>query len=205
MNSTGLRLEQDVPGNNRMDAIVGSFSLTKRLIGPVLALSLLWPSALAGNRNMYLAATGPAPLRFAATLAQYNPARVLPLLDLGDAPKTNVVETTRSTEMTLDTSSLLEAVPPVPPRENVSMEPVSIPAEQPIITPEGSIPPEVKPGQSQITPQMLLRYFNRDGTQAGSKEVVVPMPVEFTPPGPVNSPATPANKSSALYLSPAAK
>jgi hypothetical protein len=53
-------------------------------------------------------------------------------------------------------------------------------------------PGMTKPAEAQITPQMLIRYFNQ-----GTNEVIVPASVEFTPP----TPKTAAGGSSATYIS----
>jgi hypothetical protein len=71
-----------------------------------------------------------------------------------------------------------------PPLDNQQdLHPVVEPSENPGMT---------TPAQAQITPQMLIRYFNQ-----GTNEVIVPASVEFTPPVPKSA----AGGSSATYIS----
>jgi hypothetical protein len=181
---------------------VGSFSLFRPLGFVVLGATLVCAGVLAGNNGNYLAAMGPSPLRFRAAAPVYDAGMVLPALDMGYATETNVVEklptATRVTEMNEGTGFT--------PVETESPQPVTKSTPPPGAT---SVPEtynsEVKPAQSQITPQMLLRYFKQNGTTDGgtgaSKEVMMPM--EFTPPAPAAG--TTPSKSSATYLSPPAK
>ena len=166
---------------------VGSISkinLVSRLIGALLVSA----GTFAGDN--YLAAIGPAPIRFREAKPEYDPAKVLPPLKMADAPATNVVETVTQSE------------PIVRPAETtpVATEPTATP--QPPAAVPVEIAPQPQPGMpesrtesNQMTPQMLLRYFSKDG----SREVFVPAPLEFTPP------PSSGTRSSAVYNSPPAK
>jgi hypothetical protein len=132
----------------------------------------------------YLVKVGPKPLRFQVSTPQLDPAKVLPALRMSDDPvppismpspeiygpqQEQIVSTGEpdpgtTTAAPIDTSTFI----PVPP-------------------PNTNFPSMTPPRDAQITPQMLLRFFNQ-----GTNEVAVPAPVEFTPPfpGPRNSSAT---------------
>lgn len=167
------------------------------VLGVALAGINLW----AGG-GVYLATVGPTPIRFRPVVPQYDPAKVLKPLDMGNNAPSETVEPVATSKAKSEEVNAIEA-PTAGTTElsSPSAETTQLPPPETIvITPEPQAhSPEVKPGQSQITPQMLLRYFTKDGSQNGGKEVLVPVPVEFTPPAP--SP----NKSSAIYLSPPAK
>lgn len=164
----------------------------------VLAAGLACGTITAEDKGNYLAVSGPKPLRFQAVLPQYDPASVLPPLDMGDRTDlrsgTNVTDSVKASASPVNEISQL---PPEPPAESQSIIP-DLPAQpaQPASFDPVNLP-EPKPATSQLTPQMLLRYFPGDG----NKEVLVPAGVDFTPP----APATPPGRSSATYTSPPAK
>lgn len=165
----------------------------------VLGVALAGASVMAGGG--YLATVGPSPIRFAPVVPRYDPGKVLPPLDMGDAPEIETTETL-TTEKTDDATAGSEPTPTIDgtaARIETTQPP---PPESIVITPQSQPQfPEVRPGQNEITPQMLLRYFTNEGTNAIGKEVLVPLQVEFTPPAPASAGA----KSSATYLSPPAK
>ena len=184
--------------------MVGSLSITKRLAQMsllALGIALAGASVMAGGG--YLATVGPSPIRFAPIVPRYDPEKVLPPLDMGDAPATDATDTV-TTEKTRDAAATTEpSAGEVSDDTAVRHETAQPPRPESIVVTPQAQPqfPEVRPGQYEITPQMLLRYFTNDGTNSLGKEVLVPLQVEFTPPAPASS----GNKSSATYLSPPAK
>jgi hypothetical protein len=173
---------------------VGRNSRINQLGWLVPATILICASARAGENCNYLAVIGPAAVRFSVAMPQYDPAKVLPPLKMSDAPAANLVE---------NVTRPVEQVAPQPvetktnAQEQTSASEVTPPAASVESTPAPIVmPAEPKAEASQMTPQMLLRYFNREGT----KEVIVPNAVEFTPPAPAST-----GRSSAVYSSPAAK
>ena len=150
---------------------------------------LMGIGAFATDRDMYLAAAGPTPLRFQWDLPRLDPARLLPPLQMSD----NVAATNTPAGLTAQSApeirkpvSIDEAqIVGTPNDGNVEMtsiEPVS---------PTADAQTQQNP-PNQISPQMLLRYFGRNGTN----EVLVPYSVDFTPPVPRRT-----GDSSAVYIS----
>lgn len=145
----------------------------------------------AADRDMYLAAAGPTPLRFQWDLPQLDPARLLPPLQMSDkVAGTNAApQTVTESRKPVDFQSEAHE-----PREG----PVNANQDAVMTVPEMSMPvaaeaAETKPnGVNQISPQVLLRYFSRNGTN----EVLVPYSVDFTPPVPART-----GDSSAIYIS----
>jgi hypothetical protein len=172
---------------------VGSNSKFNQVRRLIISALLMCAGTVAGEKHKYLAVAGPTPLRFRVATLQYDPGKVLPPLKMADAPITNTVETVTASEPS--------ASKPVEPPA-VTSEPAA-PVHTAPVMPQVSTPtpepntPEARSESSQMTPQMLLRYFNKDGT----REVVVPTTVEFTPPPPASS----GSRSSAVYTSPPAK
>lgn len=148
---------------------------------------LVCASNAADQRYMYLAVCGPTPVRFQTLMPEYDPAKVLPALQMSDTPFTNSVPAEIKPAQVATPAPAPEpapvAVTPPPPE-------ITLPVEPPV-----PAVPEQKPDLNQITPQMLLRYFRQDG----AKEIVIPAPLEFTPPTPSS------DRSSATYSSPPAK
>jgi len=166
---------------------------------------LLCGSASAGGSNRYLAISGPTPIRFRAIVPEYDPGKVLAPLDMGFGAVTNDISNTVEKQITVETTPVQMdfsvATEAAPVEETTTERPTTNLETTVIHPPAESAAVEIKPGQSQITPQMLLRYFKQDQTTGASKEV--PMPLEFTPPTPTTAPA--GNKSSAVYSTPDAR
>ena len=139
----------------------------------------------ASDREKYLAAAGPTPIRILAEAPRLDPMKALPRLRMFDAEQVKVAET-----------------PQVPAKEQ-AVNPVAVPNDGSSINiqmvPTQPLPPmtnnESEPSQEpapQVSPQMLLRYFTRGGTN----EVLVPYTVDFTPPMPRQN-----GDSKAVYIS----
>jgi hypothetical protein len=114
----------------------------------------------------YLARIGPAPLRFQSPCKGMEMTVALPPLVMSDPPATNQVTTINETEI---------------------VEAPAQPAPTAVVAP----PPAVV--EPAFTPQMLLQFFNRNGT---NQEPTVIMPYQFTPPA---TPVIPAPPSKATY------
>src|SRR5262245_23085222 len=110
----------------------------------------------------YLARIGPAPLRFQSPCKGMEMTVTLPPLVMSDPPATNTVTTTN---------------------ETVIVEAPAQPAPTPVA---GPAPVIVEPA---FTPQMLLQFFNRNGT---NQEPAVIMPYQFNPPAMPVIPAAPS-------------
>ena len=147
----------------------------------------------AGNRDPYLAASGPTPLRFAQEIPEFNPAWLLPELDMGDGKNAKKAADEPKVEPEVKTEPLTQRV--VEPEKPIEVpEPVSENLSEPTQPLTNIEPPRTEPSTGPISPQMLLRYFSRGGTN----EVLVPYNVEFTPPV-KNKEST--GGSSAIYIS----
>ena len=142
-------------------------------------------SMFASDREKYLAAAGPTPIRLLAEAPRLDPMKALPRLRMFDAEQVKVAER-----------------PQVPVKEQ-AVNPVAVPTDGSSINieiaPNQPLPPmtnnESEPKQepaAQLSPQMLLRYFTRGGTN----EVLVPYTVDFTPPMPRQN-----GDSKAVYIS----
>jgi hypothetical protein len=171
---------------------VGSYSKTNQVQRLLIGALLICAGTAGGEKQNYLAMVGPMPLRFRVATAQYDPVNVLPPLKMSDAPATNVVETVTKPDPP-EVVRPVETTEGVPEKTTPSERAPNVPVEQ---TPTAPIAPAARTEASQMTPQMLLRYFKGDGT----REVVVPSTVEFTPPPPIGG-----SRSSAVYTSPPAK
>src|SRR5438105_5903916 len=97
----------------------------------------------------YLARIGPAPLRFQSPCKGMEMTVALPPLVMSDPPATNQVTTTNE-------QVIVEA--PVQPAQPLVVAPPPVAAEP------------------AFTPQMLLQFFNRNGT---NQEPTVVMPYQF--------------------------
>jgi hypothetical protein len=141
---------------------------------PVLTLGVA--SVFASADPGYLPVVGPAALRFrAASMATAN-------LPISARPEITEPESVLIRPETLD------------PLNAVTNE-VSAAAERPEpVLPHNPIPAEPVPSGEVISPQMLLKYFTKstNGTGAG---VLGPMPLNFTPPPPSQTPSSKATYS----------
>lgn len=123
----------------------------------------------------YLAHTGPAPLRFARAELRLDPAVVLPALQMEDKPEVSTNEVAGANAVTTIFSDI--PAPLVPDDSSifpgvilpVTYEAHSAPMPEPKLTP---------PPVTEVAPQMLMRFFNRDAT----REAIIQTPLEFTPP-----------------------
>ena len=143
-------------------------------------------SLLASDGDKYLAAAGPTPIRLLAEVPRLDPMKALPRLRMSDA-----VQIAKATE-TIQLPVKEQAVSAVSAQANESPTNIEIVPTQPL-PPMTNNEMEPKPESApQVSPQMLLRYFSRGGTN----EVLVPYPVDFTPPMPRSS-----EGSKAVYIS----
>ena len=160
-----------------------------------IALLAICSGVCACDRDKYLAAAGPKPLRFASEVSEYNPAWLLPKLDMGGLAAVDVT----ATEKLIDKPA--EATPE-PPAEAETLKSNDVPETNTDPRPEHAaelsqpLPADVVPSENSgiapLSAQTLLRFF----TGKGTNEVVVPYDLEFTPP------VRPAGKgSSAEYIS----
>ena len=150
----------------------------------VAALSFAFIVGSAWASDGYLAQIGPSPLTFQEPPMWLDPALVLPPLKMSDPiPTTNTVAVSHSnTNLVSD----VETLSPTPGSTEITVS--SMPGHLPNSTPEiSSAPNDQNP--ERVTPEVLMRYFNKRG-----HEVLVSPPVQFVPPPP--SPG-----SSATYTS----
>jgi hypothetical protein len=161
-------------------------SIWERIVFVLVAISLTASISLGGSG--YLARVGPSPLRFAIVPARLDPATALPPLT---PPEEIVTTTTPSTNLT---TSMEFGPQPLSASLNSTNSPGEILiGPEPLDSSNSTQAPSELPAQTGISPQMLLRYFNRPGT----REALISAPLEFTPPTPnANS------GSSATYISP---
>lgn len=115
-----------------------------------------------------------------------DPALVLPPLKMSDpTPTTNTVAVSHSSTNLMND---LETLSPTPVSTEITVSsmpaPVANPNPSPDILPA---PNDQNPGT--VTPEVLMRYFNKRG-----QEVLVSPPVQFVPP-------PPSTGSSATYTS----
>ena len=139
-----------------------------------LAASLVSSGAAAPG---YLATVGPAPLRFRSLITVVTP-RSQPIVTVNQPPVATVVTNesaaTPAPHVTLDTNS-----------------PVIVPPTPAAITNEVYMTPALRP-DDVISPQMLLRYFNRS-TNGTSTTILAPLNV--TPAKPAEPPSSKATYS----------
>ena len=174
----------------RMVGSFFNFNLARFIVGALVVCTGL----LAGNRDKYLAAAGPTPIRFQNVVPQLDPAKVLPLLQMSDVPDANSAPVAAAEvlgpELPTNWTSepeLMSAGGEEEPAQNLT----------PVTNGEPIFEPNIEPvpkqnGAGGISPQMLLRYFGRNGTN----EVLVPYSVDFTPPVRQSG-----SGSSAVYIS----
>lgn len=159
-------------------------------IRSVALFLVIGTGVLATGGDRYLATAGPTPLRFQWDLPQLDPARLLPPLPMSDAiaaTNTPAASVPQSASEALKSGTGNEA--PAVATDNYGN--VDMTSLEPILTAtDGETPPQNT--VNQISPQMLLRYFSRNGTN----EVLVPYSVDFTPPVPRRT-----GDSSAQYIS----
>jgi hypothetical protein len=138
---------------------------------------------LASDREKYLAAAGPTPIRLLIEAPRLNPMKALPRLRMSSA-----IEPVKAVQ-TIEASTREQ----VAGRIDVVTEPATANSEMNLIEPATNNETAPKQGPAaQVSPQMLLRYFSRSGTN----EVLVPYSVDFTPPVPRRS-----GDSKAVYIS----
>jgi hypothetical protein len=149
----------------------------------LLSAGTLWTLSTSAIAGGYLVHGGPSPLRFAKAAPRVDPAVVLPPLKMNDeSTNTNAVATVQT--------EIDETDPEAGPETN---------ATQPIYGPEpgadhSDTDTNTVPVSSQVTPQMLLRFFN----PGHDKEANAREPLQFTPPPP---PIVAPHGSSASYVS----
>jgi hypothetical protein len=127
------------------------------------AMAVIWMGAKPAG---YLARIGPAPLRFQAPSRAQEALVALPPLAMSDPPPAPE-----------------EIYGPPPPMEGVVTEAVVEPA--PVATPVFQAPQE----GATLSPQMLIQFFNRDGT---NQDFTVVAPYQFNPPPATTIPAPPS-------------
>jgi hypothetical protein len=150
-----------------------------------LGLSLLSSTVLAGGGS-YLAKIGPGPLRFQPAAMRFNPAMVLPPLDMGNGTGGN--DHSSSNNSFTNAVAEIEALSGVSDQIPPSLFPVETEAVSPPLIISSGVTPA--PAPSELTPQVLLRYFT---TNSAAETIVAPN-VPFTPP-------VPNRGSSAIYIS----
>ena len=175
---------------------VGLHSKINQVRRLIIGALLISAGTLAGEKQNYLAAIGPTQLRFRVAQPEYDPAKVLPPLKMSDTPATNTVETETVTQPENPVASRPAETTAVAPEQTGTPEvSTSIPVQNTPPPQPQQMTPEARTESSQMTPQMLLRYFSKDG----NREVILPVAVEFAPPPPRG------NGSSAVYTSPPAQ
>ena len=150
-------------------------------ISNCLVASLAGSTCLGGGG--YLARIGPGPLRFEEAAVRLNPAMVLPPLNMGHegtVTNTNLLSVNDSLTNLVDEPLGTEAVSNTP---EIHVE-LPAPISDPGVSGSANGP--------EVTPQILLRYFN---TNSNTETFISPK-VIFTPPSP-----GPSRGSSATYIS----
>ena len=157
--------------------------LSRVVLGALLLGMTAGVTTRASDREKYLAAAGPTPIRLLIEAPRLDPMKALPRLRMSNAVEP--VKAVQTTEGSV--------------KEQVVGPPLAVNSEMNLIEPFEPLPPattnETAPKQeptAQVSPQMLLRYFSRNGTN----EVLVPYSVDFTPPVPRRS-----GDSKAVYIS----
>ena len=165
--------------------VVGNLTKIKSALLLLAALGFC-AGATAGNRDKYLPAAGPAPLRFRAETPEFNPEWILGPLQMSDAPVTNTPpEKVELKEASKETGSMNEV-------SDDSEHVVTLDPRGPAMSTDLSLRPQTTASAAPMSPQLLLRYFGGNGTN----EVLVPYPLEFTPPVPTRT-----AESTAIYVS----
>ena len=167
--------------------VVGNLTKIKSALLLVVMVGFV-AEVTAGNRDKYLPAAGPVPLRFRAETPEFNPEWILGPLQMSDAPLTNQppekVEAKETSSVGIEAGSVNEV--------SDGSEQVTLDARGPAMATNVSLRPQATSLAAPISPQMLLRYFSGNGTN----EVLVPYPLEFTPPVPTRT-----AESTAIYVS----
>jgi hypothetical protein len=168
--------------------VVGKLTKIKSALLLVATLGFC-AGVTAGNRDKYLPAAGPVPLRFRAETPEFNPEWILGPLQMSDAPVTNQppekVETKETSSAAKQPGTVNEVSSESEPLETLD-------PRGPAMSTDVSLRPQTTASAAPMSPQMLLRYFSRNGTN----EVLVPYPLEFTPPVPTRT-----AESTAVYIS----
>src|SRR5687768_10859022 len=127
-------------------------SLGTLLLGITASVSIF-----ASDREKYLAAVGPTPIRLLSEAPRLDPMKALPRLRMFDAEQVKVTGTPQVPVKE-------QAVNPVAAPTDGSSINIEIGPTQPV-TPmtNNESDPRQEPAQ-QFSPQMLLRYFTRGGT-----------------------------------------
>ena len=126
----------------------------------------------ASDGEKYLAAAGPTPIRILMEAPRLDPTKALPRLRMSDAVKpVKAALAAQPNAREAIVNRLETAEPATGSGELISM--------QALPTTTNNETPKQEP-TTQVSPQMLLRYFSRGGTN----EVLVPYTVDFTPPVP---------------------
>jgi hypothetical protein len=135
-----------------------------------IAVALLTLPVCAGNDQCaYLPAVGPSPLRFFAPLAPPVKTFTPPPPPAPEPPKPVKVE----------------LPPPTPPPAAVIPEPAAVTNQAISGFSQPAQPEEV------VSPQMLLKYFNKSSSSNGVSATVI-APLDFTPPKPAEAPSSKA-------------
>lgn len=177
----------------RMVGSFFNFNLARLAIFVVGAL-VVCTGTLADSRDKYLAAAGPTPVRFQWDVPRLDPAKALPPLQMSD-----VVAASSAPGAPAEVFGPELPTSPAPEPDQLVVSDEDEPEQNlaPVTNVEPIFEPNIEPvpkqnGASGISPQMLLRYFGRNGTN----EVLVPYSVDFTPP------VRPSGSgSSAVYIS----
>jgi hypothetical protein len=128
--------------------------------------------AFGGDHSGYLPRIGPAPLRFQPP--------------------------SKGPEITVTLPPLAMSDPPAPPPEHeviITNDTVTV-EEAPETEPAPTTQQPAVVVEPAFTPQMLLQFFNRKGTNANGNESSVILPYQFLPP---SNPTIPAPPSKATY------
>jgi hypothetical protein len=131
----------------------------------MIGMTALAAISFGGKPIGYLARIGPAPLR-------YQPPAKGP-------------------EVTVALPPLAMSDPPAPAHEVITNETATV--EAPVQAAPAPSPAPAPVAEPAFTPQMLLQYFNRTGT---NQEPSLVVPYQFTPP---SAPVIPAPPSKATY------
>ena len=160
--------------------------LSRAVYGALLLGTAAGASMLASDREKYLAAAGPTPIRLLSEAPRLDPMKALPRLRMSDA-----VESLKAPEPTQPGAREAGANAIGAPQEQ-SRTSTEVTLLQPLPAMTNNETAPIQEPAPQVSPQMLLRYFSSGGTN----EVLVPYAVDFTPPVPRRS-----GDSKAVYIS----
>ena len=145
----------------------------------VVSAALVGATAWAGAG--YLPAIGPSALKFQDAPMRLDPAVVLPPLKMSDQTSTNTVAVSQTNTNSFEDVELLS---PMSGETVVSSQSHILPSDDLLSVPANR-------SESDLNPQLLLRYFNKSSNQ----ETLISPHVQFTPPPP------PLRGSSVTYSS----